>query len=76
MSFDYVLSAVCDAVKDGIDQDAVYFQSSSCSCRAELSQDRELVWIVCRDDVDRLLRLLLIGLLHEDDYDGGARRAA
>ena len=76
MSLDYVLSAVCDAAKDGIKQNAVYFQSSSCSCRAELSQDRELVWIVCRDDVDRLLRLLLIGLLHEDDYDGGARRAA
>ncbi len=76
MSFDYVLSAVCDAAKDGIKRDAVYFQSSSCSCRAELSQDRELVWIVCSDDVDRLLRLLLLGLLHEDDYVSWARRTA
>ncbi len=75
MSFDHVLSTVCDAVKDGIEQDAVYFRNSSCSCRAELSQDRELVWIVCRDDVDRLLRLLL-GLLHEGDYDSGVKRAA
>jgi hypothetical protein len=74
MSLDYVLSAIGDAVKDGIERDAVYFQSSSCHCRAEMSQERELILIVCSDDVDRFLRLLLLGLLHEDDYDGSAAR--
>lgn len=69
MSLDYVLSAVCDAAKDGTTQDAVYFQSSSCHCHAEMSQERELILIVCSDDVDRFLRLLLLGLLHEDDYE-------
>jgi hypothetical protein len=69
MSLDYVLSAVCDAAKDATTQDAVYFQSSSCQCRAELSQDRELICIVCRDDFDRFVRLMLLGLLHEDNYD-------
>lgn len=66
MSLDYVLSAVCDAVKDGIRQDAIYFESSACHCRAEMSQERELILVVCGDDVDRFLRLLLLSLLHED----------
>ena len=70
MSLDYVLSALCDAViQKPITEDAIYLQSSSCECRAELSQDNELIFIVCAPDVDRFVRLLLLGILHEEDHE-------
>jgi hypothetical protein len=69
MTFDSMLSLLWDvkSVQRKAVDDITFLNSSSCDCRTELARG-ELICVVCGGHLQRFLRLLILGVLCEDQF--------